>query len=102
MSFGGYIKAFGKMPGHPYHAVWIKNDLKELQRFVGGYIEAVDITDDITVLCNEDGRFWEMPHNCAVCGIDFVGPILIVGVDGEEMTDIPEGAIEFIESNTED
>lgn len=102
MSFGGYIKAFGKMPGHPYHAVWIRNDLKEMQRFIDGFIEPVQITDDIAVICNEDGRLLGMPHNCEICGIDFCGPLLIVGVDGDEFTDIPEGSIEFIEANTEE
>lgn len=102
MSFGGYIKAFGKMPGHPFHAVWIRNDLKEMQRFIDGFIEPVQITDDIAVICNEDGRLLGMPHNCEICGIDFCGPLLIVGVKGDEFTDIPEGALEFIEQNTEE
>ena len=33
-----------------------------------------------------------MPYNCNVCGVDFVGPIVFIGVDGEEFADLP---IEF-------
>jgi hypothetical protein len=30
-----------------------------------------------------------MPLNCEFCGINFYGPILLVGVDGDEFTDAP-------------
>ena len=30
-----------------------------------------------------------LPHNCNVCGIDFVGTIVICGVEGEEFADLP-------------
>lgn len=30
-----------------------------------------------------------MPHNCIYEGVDFVGPILIVGVNGDEFCDSP-------------
>ena len=30
-----------------------------------------------------------MEDNCRFLGVDFVGPILVVGVDGEKFTDVP-------------
>ncbi len=30
-----------------------------------------------------------MPYNCSVLGIDFVGPIIFAGVDGEDFCDFP-------------
>lgn len=102
MSFGGYMKVFEKVPGHPFHTIWIQNDLAALQKYVCGYIEAVTVEPGLVVICNEDGRIFNMAFNCAVCGISFVGPILIVGTDGEEFTDAPEWAEEFLRENTED
>lgn len=67
----------------------IDNDLHELQKLVGGRIEAVFISRDACVVCNDEGRTLGMPENCNFCGVDFVGPILLVGVDGDEFTDCP-------------
>lgn len=36
-----------------------------------------------------------LPHNCSVCGVDFVGTIVFCGVSGEEFADIPVGFQEF-------
>ena len=67
----------------------IDNNLRELQNLVGGRIEAVFISRDACVICNEEGRILGMPENCNFCGADFVGPILLVGVNGDEFTDCP-------------
>lgn len=67
----------------------IDNDLRALQKLVGGYIETLTVATDCCVICNEEGRILGMPENCNFCGADFVGPILLVGVDGDEFTDCP-------------
>lgn len=67
----------------------IPNELKPLQEAVGGYLEAVTLASDLTILCDEDGRLKGKIHNCTICGYEFVGTILAVGVDGEEFTDVP-------------
>lgn len=95
MSFGGYIKVFTKMPGEIYQGVWIKNELEEFQRLVGGYIETVTIhgaTKDIVVICDEEGRLKGYEPNCTIAGVSFVGSIVVCGVDGEEFTDCPYNA----------
>lgn len=79
-----------KAPGCAPEPRDIPNTLEELQAAVGGYIETVTIATDAAVICNEEGRLLGMPHNVCFCGVDFVGPILIVGVDGEEFADLPE------------
>lgn len=56
---------------------------------VGGYIETVTFAQDACVICNEEGRLLGMEDNCRFLGVDFVGPILVVGVDGEKFTDVP-------------
>ena len=68
----------------------IDNTLKALQDNVGGYIETVTLASDLVIICNEEGRIKRLPYNCTIAGVDFVGTILAVGVDGEEFCDIPE------------
>lgn len=72
-----------------FHEIVIPNNLRVMQQLVDGPIEAVTIASDAVVICNEEGRLQGMEPNCNYMGIDFVGPILIVGVDGEEFTDSP-------------
>ena len=31
-----------------------------------------------------------LPANCAICGVDFYGTIVLAGVDGDEFCDIPQ------------
>ena len=66
------------------------NTLKALQREVSGYIETVTIASDAVIICNEEGRILGLPDNCRVCGVDFVGTVLIVGTKGDEFCDVPE------------
>lgn len=72
-----------------FHQLNIPNDLHTLQELVGGYIETVTLATDVCIICNEEGRLLGLTHNCKFCGTDFVGPILLVGVDGDEFTDCP-------------
>lgn len=65
---------------------------KTCRQLWGGYIETVTLGTDWTIICNEEGRLIGMPYNCNVCGVDFVGPIVFIGVDGEEFANLP---IEF-------
>lgn len=80
-----WIKRPGETPKH----VWISDTLENLQKNVGGYIETVTLSNDLVIICNEDGRFLKLPHNCEVCGVDFVGTILFAGISGEEIVDCP-------------
>ena len=67
----------------------IDNTLEALQKAVGGYIEAVTIAEDAVIICDEEGLLKRLPYNCNVCGHDLVGTILVLGVDGDEFTDVP-------------
>lgn len=82
------MKALVKEAGKAAEIKDIKNDLKELQGIVGGYIETVTITSDAVVICNEEGRLLGLPYNCNICGADFVGTIVLAGVQGDEFTDL--------------
>lgn len=67
----------------------IPNELDALQEIVHGYVEAVAVSPDLVVLCNEEGRIDGMPHCWEVGGIDFCGPVILCGVAGPEFADVP-------------
>lgn len=81
------IKIGVKPVGKPVHAEWIDNDLKSLQNIVGGNIDLFRVTEDLAIICNEEGRINGMRYNCKLCGQQFFGDIAFVGIYGEEFTD---------------
>lgn len=83
------ISALIKRPGEPPRHVNISNSLEALQKNVEGYIETVTLASDLVIICNEEGRLRNLPYNCTIDGVDFVGPILMVGKDGDEFADLP-------------
>lgn len=91
----GMISALVKRPGEIPRHVNVSNSLEALQKNVEGYIEVVSICPwdgkhiGLAVICNEEGRLKGMPYNCRIDGNDYVGPIIMVGVKGEEFVDLP-------------
>ena len=83
------IKVLTKRPGQPPRSVWMANSLENFQTAVGGYIETVTLAEDLVIICNEEGRLMGLPYNCDICGVSFVGDIIIAGVKGEEFADLP-------------
>ena len=84
------MRALSKRPGEAWEAIKVDNELKPLQQEVGGYLESFTFAENACVLCDEEGRVKGKPYNATVCGVPFVGTILIVGVDGEEFADLTE------------
>lgn len=84
------MRALCKNPGEAWEAIEVENGLKPLQDAVGGYLESVTFAEDVCVLCDEEGRLKGKPYNTTVCGVPFVGTVLIVGVDGEEFAELTE------------
>lgn len=83
------MKAIRKKPGCEPELIDIDDTLAALQQEVGGYIETVSIAD-VVIICNEEGRLCGLPYNCRFVGVDFVGPILVVGRNKDEFCDVPE------------
>jgi hypothetical protein len=73
----------------------VENTLEALQKQVGGYIETVTLIQEKAVMIvNEEGWLLGYSLNPVASMITrhkIVGPALIVGVNGEEFTDIPKG-----------
>lgn len=90
------MKVLRKQPHKGIEEIEIPNTLKALQAEVGGYIEVFPIAADACIICNEEGKLMGLEPNCKFGGEVFVGTILITGVDGEDFTDFPLNAEEFI------
>lgn len=91
------ILAIFKEPGKkPQLEPLFDNTLSSFQKAVGGYIEAVTITKDVVVICNEDGRIRGLEYNTSLSGFDFYGPIVVVGVKGDEFTSVEGELISFL------
>lgn len=96
----GKIKAIVKRTDEEYgHMTWISNTLENLQRTVGGYIEAFPVDEKNVIICNEEGRIKNLPCNCtlfddkSLLGLriplqTFYGDIIVVGTDGDEFADV--------------
>lgn len=84
------MRAMRKRPGEAWEAIEVENELKPLRQAVGGYLESFTFAEDACVLCDEEGLLKGKPYNATVCGVPFVGTILIVGVAGEDFADLTE------------
>ena len=84
------MKAIRKKPGCEPEIIEVENTLEALQQEVGGYIEVVTLPYGAALICNEEGRILGLPDNGRVCGVDFVGTILVVGRNKDEFCDVPE------------
>lgn len=83
------ITVMVKHPGHPPFMVICLNELKTFQSLVEGYIETVTLSEDMVLICNEEGFLLGLPDNCELRGMRLVGSIVLAGVDGDEFDDVP-------------
>ena len=90
------ILAVQKRPGKPAVLAPITNSLTAFQKAVGGYIEVVTVSQDLCIICNETGRIDGLPYNTNICGFDFYGPILAVGVEDDGFVSVPGRMTGFI------
>lgn len=78
-----------KEPGKGPTVKVIDNELKPLQRAVGGYIEVVDYKDGLIILCDEEGYIkGKEPNVFGICG-----PVVVCRTKGEDFASVREGEI---------
>lgn len=79
-----------KQPDGPWEAADIRNTVEGLQEAVGGYFEQVAVNSIVCLLVDEDGIRKGLRENISVGYHRLFGPVVMVGVDGEEFCDLPE------------
>lgn len=88
------MKAIFKDPLKESKIIDVENSVAGIQKVIGGYFEAITIEEDACILCDEEGKIKRLKPNCIYNGELIVGPVLVVGVKGEDFTDVPERIIE--------
>lgn len=83
------MKTILKRPGEVPQIVDADNELPYLQGIIGGGIETLTFAANACVLCDRDGAAKALPFNMEFCGNVFLGPVLFVGVDGDQFCDFP-------------
>lgn len=88
-------------PGKTAEVITIKCGLEAMQKFVGGYIQAVyPFEDPVAIVCNEEGKVNGMDLNRALYTEDgemydiVAGPMFICGLGEEDFTSLQGDLLE--------
>lgn len=87
-------------PHRPPFEAEVGDDIRSLQRAVGGLIELVGNGDGTMLVCNDEGKFMGMEGNGRIRDGSTIiaGPFFIVGDDGENFRSLTESeAAEYME-----
>ena len=71
-----------------YEETTVLNKLNEIQKLVDGYIETVTISNEIILICDEEGRIKNKRSNPRLR--DICGDFILCGVDGENFRSLTE------------
>lgn len=85
----GKIRVIIKRPDEQFgHVTNISASLENLQKTVDGYIEAVPLTSEIVILCNEEGKIRGLQKNFFMPYDMICGTAIVIGRAGEEFCDL--------------
>ena len=82
-----------KEPGCTPREVETDGTLEALQNLVGGYLEHMRIADGLGLLFDEEGKLKGKRVNLTTDYDAIVGNVIVVGDDGEDLTEVPEDRI---------
>ena len=77
----------------------IPHTLEEMQRVVGGDIQAIyPFEDRIAIVCDEEGKLKGYELNRLIPNVDVIaGTFFVCGIDTEDFTDLPDDMAEKYE-----
>ena len=78
-------------PGKHPRITEIDGSLEQMQKTVGGYIQAVyPWKDNVALVCDEEALYKDSEWNRYICeGLAIKGTFFICGIDGENFADLP-------------
>lgn len=86
-------------PGKEARTIEMKDDLSEMQKLVGGYIEEyMPFEDEVALICNDEGKMNGLPLNRGIYGEDgqlqdiIAGPFFIcyAPIESEKFLSLPK------------
>ena len=95
------IKVLALLPMELPKEIELDNTLEAMQKFVGGLIEYITLSDtgsEIALVCNDEGKLPGLPLNRSLWdGADVLaGPGFLAGCDSEvNLTSLPQSAMDF-------
>lgn len=96
------IRVIVKEPGKPAEVREIQNTLEKLQELVGGYIQVVRFDYESVLICDEEGKLKGYEMNFPLWNDVIVGTAVIAGVDGDDLTDVPEKTLRTLNAICEE
>ena len=95
------LKIILKKVGEEPEVMNIENTLEAKQELVGGLIQIASITEEILLVCNEEGKLFDFPPNLRFDYDYIAGDCFVVG-DDYENADFRSLTDEEIEKYTKD
>jgi hypothetical protein len=90
------MKIVIKKAGYNPEVREINGELHEMQEIVGGYIECINVIDNILLVCNEEGKFMGLTPNFAFNGDLIVGDVFFVAAGEEDFESLTDEQTEFL------
>ena len=74
----------------------INGELHEMQEIVGGYIECINVVDNILCVCNEEGKIIGLSPNFSFRGDIIVGDVFFCAGGEDDFESLNDDQIEFL------
>lgn len=71
----------------------IEDTLEEMQNIVGGLIECVALEENVDLVCNEEGKIYELEMNRIITNDIICGTFFVVGQKGGDTISLTEEQI---------
>ena len=85
-----------KKPGQPIEIKEVENELRALQEIAGGYIQCVNIFDNVLCVCNEEGKLKDLPANFVLGNDVIVGNVFFCAAGDEDFESLNDEQIEIL------
>lgn len=87
-AYDPFLRVLVKRTGLPLRAEVVENTLRSMQELVDGPIGCVTVTEDLAIVCNEEGQIRGLLPSASILRVQFDGPVAFVSVRGENFMSI--------------